>query len=425
MEKYTFTREIQKKMALLILQDMAIAVSMESVIDPEYFDEPSISLIVAKGLEFYKKYRSSPSQDEFTEFVRSDVGDDIIGEIESLYELNIKNPKMLIDMMVEFAQFKSLREAILESSDLVSDKENRSQIQKIIGDAMKVGMDTRELGVNLITGLQDRYINRLKYGIDADRVSTGLRNLDRTIGGGPAPGELAMIMAPPKGFKSGTLVNIGAGAISQRLKVLEYTLELSQRRVTERYERRFGGIGKKQLISGYDRIENVLRRVEIIGGGLIVKEFPQKKATIDDLYNHTEFVISEGFVPDMLIIDYGDLIKPLGGRELRHQLSDIWSGMRAMAQEFKIPVWTASQVNRKAVNKKVIRMEDIAEAFDKIAICDIAIALCQTIEEKELSLGRFFTAANREDTQGGIAYVKIDYDKMRIRPYKKTRSDDD
>jgi hypothetical protein len=100
--------------------------------------------------------------------------------------------------------------------------------------------------------------------------------------------------------------------------------------------------------------------------------------------------------------------------------------MRAMAQERNILIWTASQVNRKAVDKKIIRKEDIAEDFGKIAIVDGAVAICQTKEERLLkpARARLFVAANRDGEEGGIAYVTIDYDKMRIRPLKEEYIDE-
>ena len=67
----------------------------------------------------------------------------------------------------------------------------------------------------------------------------------------------------------------------------------------------------------------------------------------------------------MIIVDYGDLIKPESSRkdEKRHQLETIYEELRGLAQESECPIWTASQTNRSGLNAEVITMESISEAL--------------------------------------------------------------
>ena len=48
--------------------------------------------------------------------------------------------------------------------------------------------------------------------------------------------------------------------------------------------------------------------------------------------------------------------------EKRHELEETYESLRALAQIYEIPVWTASQTNRSGLNAEVITMEAISEA---------------------------------------------------------------
>ena len=99
---------------------------------------------------------------------------------------------------------------------------------------------------------------------------------------------------------------------------------------------------------------------------MLVKEYPTRSASIQTIKNHLEKITNRGFRPDMIIVDYGDLIKPEFSRkdEKRHQLETIYEELRGIAQIHECPVWTASQTNRSGLNAEVITMESISEAFN-------------------------------------------------------------
>ena len=79
-----------------------------------------------------------------------------------------------------------------------------------------------------------------------------------------------------------------------------------------------------------------------------------------------------------------------------------------MAQEFKCPVVTASQTNRKGLNEEVITMESISEAFNKCFVADFIISLSRTIKDRNCNIGRLFIAKNRQGPDGIIYSVFMD-----------------
>jgi replicative DNA helicase len=118
----------------------------------------------------------------------------------------------------------------------------------------------------------------------------------------------------------------------------------------------------------------------------------------------------------MVIVDYGDLLRPLEKRrEKRNELESIYEELRAMAQIFKCPVWTASQTNRGGLNAEVITMESISEAFSKCFVADLIFSLSRTIQDKSTNSGRIFIAKNRNGPDGIIMPIFMDPAKVEIK----------
>ena len=186
--------------------------------------------------------------------------------------------------------------------DQVEDFENRAGITSIISNAMKVGVDTRKLGTDLLGGSQSRILHRLRYGLESDKISTGIKRLDWFMNGGLDRGELGIIMAPPKGFKTGTLVHLAVAALTQRLKVLIYTMEVSEDKYTMRVERRLAGLDRQEIITKDEQLSKALKRIGTLKGGMYIKGYPMKSVTVENLRNHIEFLSSEGFRTSQILL---------------------------------------------------------------------------------------------------------------------------
>mgnify|MGYP003636398510 CR=1 FL=1 len=59
------------------------------------------------------------------------------------------------------------------------------------------------------------------------------------------------------------------------------------------------------------------------------------------------------------------------GRDLRHELGNIYEELRGLAGELEVPVWTASQSNRSSASEDIIEADKIAESYSKIMIVPI------------------------------------------------------
>jgi len=111
--------------------------------------------------------------------------------------------------------------------------------------------------------------------------------------------------------------------------------------------------------------------------------YPSRTCSIDMMNAELDVLIQrENFISELIMADYGDLIKPKKGKEKRHELDEIWEGLRTMGQSRQNAVITASQTNQKAVDSRYIKQTDIAEDFSKLAKLDVGIGLASTTDMK-------------------------------------------
>jgi len=156
-------------------------------------------------------------------------------------------------------------------------------------------------------------------------------------------------------------------------------------------------------------------------GRLIVKEYPTKTATTNSIRLHIEKLKMRGIDPDMIIVDYGDLLRPISNqKEKRTELETIYEELRGIAAETNCPVWTASQTNRSGLNAEVITMESISEAFNKCFVADLIFSVSRTVEDKTINGGRIFIAKNRNGPDGLVYPISMDTSNVSIKMLPST-----
>ena len=122
----------------------------------------------------------------------------------------------------------------------------------------------------------------------------------------------------------------------------------------------------------------------------------------------------------MILVDYADLLKPVTNfKEKRNELESIYENLRAIAQEYKCPLWTASQTNRTGLNAEVVTMESISEAFNKCFVSDFICSISRTIKDKNANTGRMFIAKNRNGPDGLVFPIFMDTSNVKIKVLAK------
>jgi hypothetical protein len=128
----------------------------------------------------------------------------------------------------------------------------------------------------------------------------------------------------------------------------------------------------------------------------------QIKATLQ-IWEYTD-----GFVPDVVIVDYADILKPEERVDAeRHKLDRIWKGLKALAHERHCLVVTASQTNKTTLDKPNMKQGDVSEDARKLGHVDAMIGINQTDREKADSVSRVVVTAQRYEGFSMLKQVLI------------------
>jgi replicative DNA helicase len=204
------------------------------------------------------------------------------------------------------------------------------------------------------------------------------------------------------------LVALGAYAVKAGYNVLHYTLELGEGYVGKRYDASLTGINVSE-ISSKENVAKVTEEVNQLPGKLIIKEYSPGIATIDTVRAHIEKVKNLGTEPDLIIIDYADLMgSRKKSKERKDSIDDIYLNTKGLARELNLPIWSVSQVNRAGAKDDIIEGDKAAGSYDKIMITDFALSLSRKREDKVNGTGRFHLIKNRYGMDGMTYGVKAD-----------------
>jgi replicative DNA helicase len=270
----------------------------------------------------------------------------------------------------------------------------------MIDNALKAGGD-KNMGHEYNKDVESRYREDHRK-----IVPTPWESFNELLQGGLGNGDFGLIFGSPGGGKSWSLVALGGYAVKLGYNVLHYTLELGADYVGRRYDAFFTNISVQDITKHKPKIEEAVAQ---LNGQLIIKEYPTGKASISTIESHIKKCIDLDFKPDLIIIDYVDLLRSKkNNRERKDEIDDIYISTKGLARELNLPIWSVSQVNRAGAKDDIIEGDKAAGSYDKMMVTDVAISLSRKRQDKVNGTGRFHIMKNRYGMDGMTYSVKVD-----------------
>lgn len=248
---------------------------------------------------------------------------------------------------------------------------------------------------------------------------TGVQGLDESLRTPPLTGEEWIILGPPGRGKTQTLLNLTYQAARQGGNCLYVTAgDQGLTRLIHRLNPIVSGIPWQRLEDPSSRAAGLLRkrvRENLIskGGYIKIQDWSDSGCCPEDI----ESLMVQGDY-DFAAIDYPDIMEANRSsryKERRHEIASIFRDLRRIAVKHDILMWCGSQANRSSLDKIKITMKDVAEDIQKCWVADGIVSFCQTEEEEEESVGRFFIPkARRPKLKSYEIPIEIEEDTGRI-----------
>jgi replicative DNA helicase len=421
-DTYEFAENIQRGILYLSKSELGFLLQVLPMVKPEYFEYPSHQKIYTIITEHYYKYKKLPSDDVILEEAKkvkssnelfSDYKEELT-QVNCIDEAALGNCEYYLDLVEEFAREAALKEAILDSVDLIKTKEF-GQIESKIREAVTVNRNV-ELGSNYFSGVKDRW-QRLADIKSTPRFKTPFPSVNTSLEGGLNSKELAMVVAPPGVGKSMFLANQAVSSSLDGHKVLYISLEMSEDKVAQRLDSIFSRIRQSDLTNKLELLEERLDMLSSIHkvGKIWIKEFPTKRASINSIRAYLNQLRNyEEFVPDVIVIDYLELMT--GDTSMpEYQLQErLAQELRGLATEYDLLVWTATQTNREGKKVPIITDAELADSYGKMRVCDLVFSINQTENEFDEGKARLYVMKSRNGKGRFIVPVKVDYNKLTI-----------
>tara|TARA_Y100000385_G_scaffold68757_1_gene68781 strand:- start:441 stop:1814 length:1374 start_codon:yes stop_codon:yes gene_type:complete len=398
-----YGHDFQIKVLSSLLTHKEFLVNIHDIISDEYFENPAQKWAIREILKYYDKYHTTPSLDILkVELQKVDNEVLQISIKEQLKEAYVTSDEDLEYVQEEFTNFcknQQLKKALMSSVDLLKGGDFDG-IRFLIDNALKSGQD-KNLGHEYIKDIESRYRENSR-----ETVPTPWEKINDLLQGGLGNGDFGLIFGNPGGGKSWSLVALGGHAVRLGYNVLHYTLELGEDYVGKRYDAFFTKIPVNKVDSHRDKIEEIIPQLP---GKLIIKEYPTGKATVSTIESHIAKATSMGLKPDLVIIDYVDLLSSRRkNRERKDEIDDIYTSTKGLARQLDIPIWSVSQVNRAGAQDNVIQGDKAAGSYDKIMITDFCMSLSRKKEDKVNNTGRFHLMKNRYGMDGITFGIEAD-----------------
>jgi archaellum biogenesis ATPase FlaH len=405
MNKPNYNAEMQKLYLEMFLSDAETFIRCQNIFDAENFDKryQDSAAFVTKYVDDYKVMPE-------VSIVNASCSTDF-----QAITLPRENYDWLMNEFETFSRHKGLERAILKSADLL-EKGEYTPVEKLIKDAIQISLN-KDMG----TDYWDDPRARLLLLKDSNgQISTGYPSIDRKLYGGFKRGELNIFCAGSGGGKSLFLANLGVNFSLAGLNVIYFTFELSEGLVGMRVDSMLTGIASKDIFKNLDDVELKVKLTGKRAGGMQIKYMPSGK-NCNDLRSYLkEYQVKTGKKPDIILVDYLDLMMPLS---VKVSPSDLFvkdkyvsEELRNFAMETQCVVVTAAQLNRSAVEEIEFDHSHISGGLSKIQTADNVIGIFTSRAMRER--GRYQIQFMKTRSSSGVGQkvdLEFDIDSLRIK----------
>jgi len=351
-----------------------------------YFDNEYFRLIIATIIDYNERFEKVPAWDTLETMLKVEIKDkitrDYVFEItKEIRNLEVEDWEFVQEKALNFCRQQELKKANSKISKIIDGGEfdKYEECAEIMKEALSVGAE-KDDG----TSIADEWDTVLQENF-RHPIPTGISGIDDLTDGGLSRGELGVVLAPYGVGKTTILTKIANTAYEAGYNVLQIVFEDLPDVIKRKHAACWSGIALNEFKGREEEILSVVKeKTEGKENDLVIRKFSSEGVTVNHIKSYIRHLISIGFKPDMVIVDYIDCV------ESARKYNDEWSGegnvmrgFESMLHEYNMVGWTAVQGNRSSISSDVVTGDQMGGSIKKAQIGHFIMSIARTLPQKE------------------------------------------
>lgn len=409
--------DFQYRLVQQILVDRKFGETIIELLTPNYFEDAFLRSVTGKIKDNYEKYEVIPDINSLESILFENIVDEIdkemyVSNLRRIKDAEQNNSLRTQDIAMKFCKQQELKKFVREMQNVIEkgDLENIDECEELLKQALEVG-NAKDDGIDVFDN-----IDLVLEEDFRDPIPTGIEGLDSYMDGGLAKGELAVILAPTGVGKTTMTTKIVNHAKNIGKNVLQIFFEDNPKIIQKKHLACWMG-GKytlNELSEHSSEVFSVAEEMSARPGIIKLKKFPSDSTTIPMIKQYIKKLISQGFRPDMVILDYIDCVQPSKQfKETWNAEGDVMRQFETMLSELDLAGWTAVQGNRSSLTAETVDSSMFGGSIKKAQIGHFIVSIAKTLDQREAGTANMAILKSRFG-QDGIVFEDIIFDNARI-----------
>jgi replicative DNA helicase len=404
-ETKEYTEDKQMLLVNVLLSSEEVFARCQNILDSKYFVNklrPAMRFI----LKYTNEYKVLPKIEQ--------VNAETSMEFVKIEDISIQHQDSFLKEIEEFCKNRALADAVTSAVGLI-EKGNYGEVEKRVREAILISLQ-KDLGTNYYADPRARLLSiKDKNG----QISSGWKTVDDKLYGGLNRGEITIWCAGSGVGKSLFLQNEAINMSAQGLNVVYISLELSEGLTGMRIDSMLTEVGTRDIFRNLDTVEIKVKQAGFKNGDIYIKQIAQGSTTNDIKVYLKNYQIERQKRPDVLVVDYLDLLYPnnkkINPSDLFIKDKFVTEELRGLAVENNMLLITASQLNRSAAQEQEHDHSMIAGGISKIQTADNVISIFASAAMKERGQYQVqFLKTRSSSGVGSKVYLGFDPNTLRI-----------
>jgi archaellum biogenesis ATPase FlaH len=410
-----YTPEVETLFLQFMLSNHELFVRCSGILKDSFFDNNQNREVVKIINSHFTQYSAMPSVDQ----IKAITGKDI----ELIPEIAAKEDRWFLKEIELFCRYKSLRDAILASPELL-DQGRYGEVETAVKEAVQIAL-VKDLGLDYYENPKSR-LEALKE--NKGQLPTYWRAVDDKLFGGLNRGEITIFAGQSGAGKSLFLQNLAVNWATAGLNVLYLSLELSEKLCAMRIDAMHTGYETREIMKNIEDVHMKIRASQQKShGSLRIKQLPNGCTSNDVRAFIKEYEIHSGKKVDAILVDYLDLMFPISRKVSAENLfvkdKYVTEELRNLAVELNILCVSASQLNRGSYEEIEFDPSHIAGGISKVNTADNVIGIFTSAAMKES--GRYQIQFMKTRSSSGVgSKIDLAFNNKSLRIYDLEEDDD-